>query len=284
MSEHPISILARRYPALYLPVTAGMKDSEQYKNVVLRGQQMEGRPSFSYDDKDSLASFVTPAGTVDVLVLHERADFIHAIQSLAYRCEPRPVPDSMGASSLSGLINWEKIRAHLDAYRLAGGIDENREFARFTADKRNYLDCLIILSSGAYSAVSADAVGLPEKLWLQKSIEIRKFHELTHFYSQHRYPKNKEAIRDEVLADLIGILAAFGEYNPGMARCFLGIENRVYREGGRLQNYCSAGELSAVISRVNTLIDTFSSVLRENHGEDVFSVLDYFEQNKIGIE
>ena len=283
MSEHPIVQLSRRYPSLLLPIREGMKDSEQYKNAVLRGQQTEGRPDFSLNEKDSLASFVTPAGAVDVLCLQERADFVHAIRALAYRCEPKPVPDSMGASSLSGLINWEKIRCHLEEYCASGGEDENAEFARFTSEKRNYLDCLIVLSSGPYSAVPAADMGLEEEEWLSRSLQIRKFHELTHFFSRHLYLENKDAVRDEILADLIGIVSAFGFYDDAAARRFLGLENEAYREGGRLQNYCSAEELPAVIVRARTLISVFRDYTEKNRTEDVFALLGNIEKNKIGL-
>ena len=283
MSEHPIVQLSRRYPSLLLPIREGMKDSEQYKNAVLRGQQTEGRPDFSLNEKDSLASFVTPAGAVDVLCLQERADFVHAIRALAYRCEPKPVPDSMGASSLSGLINWEKIRRHLEEYCASGGEDENAEFARFTSEKSNYLDCLIVLSSGPYSAVPAADMGLEEEEWLSRSLQIRKFHELTHFFSRHLYLENKDAVRDEILADLIGIVSAFGFYDDAAARRFLGLEGEAYREGGRLQNYCSAEELPAVIVRARTLISVFRDYTEKNRTEDVFALLGNIEKNKIGL-
>ena len=283
MSEHPIVQLSRRYPSLLLPIREGMKDSEQYKNAVLRGQQTEGRPDFSLNEKDSLASFVTPAGAVDVLFLQERADFVHAIRALAYRCEPKPVPDSMGASSLSGLINWEKIRRHLEEYCASGGEDENAEFARFTSEKSNYLDCLIVLSSGPYSAVPAADMGLEEEEWLSRSLRIRKFHELTHFFSRHLYLENKDAVRDEILADLIGIVSAFGFYDDAAARRFLGLEGEEYREGGRLQNYCSAEELPAVIVRARTLISVFKDYTGKNRTEDVFALLGNIEKNKIGL-
>ena len=47
----------------------------------------------------------------------------------------------------------------------------------------------------------------------------------------------KNPLRDEVYADCIGLIAAFGEYNPLWARTFLGIESDTYRKGGRLEHY-----------------------------------------------
>lgn len=225
--------------------------------------------------KDSLTSFVTPAGEVDVLFLFERADFERAIRLLANRCEPVTIPASMGASSISGLINWEKLRPHMD---------DEEEFKRFTSDKKNYLDSLIILSSGEYSAVPADKMMLGQDEWLEKSVTIRKYHELAHFYSRRRYPENKEAIRDEIVADMIGIIAAFGHYDTFAARLFLGIEGNSYREGGRLQNYAENGSGAAVMERAEKIIDALDASVCQENAPEVFRILDFIEENKIGIQ
>ena len=274
MHEHPLIALSKRYPQLLLPVKAGMKDTQRYKDAVLKGKEIEGRPDFSLNEKDSLASVCTPAGKVDVLYLFERKDFEHAIQALAYRCEPKEIPASMGASTLSGLINWEKIRPHM-------ATDE--EFLAFTADKKNYLDTIIILSSGPYSAVSAEDMKTDEASWTDKSVTIRKYHELTHFYSRKLFIENKEAVRDEIIADMIGIISAFGFYDTDAARRFLGIEGDAYREGGRLQNYVEDNDAAAVMDRANAIIDKLSSAVEKLDKSDVFKVLEYVEKNKIGI-
>lgn len=283
MGEHPLEILSRRYPQLLLPIRSGMKDTEEYKDVVLRGKRAERRPDFSLNGKDSLALFCTPAGNVDILTLADRLDFEHAVQALAQRCEPDPVPPSMGASTVIGLINWEKIHSHMDAYEAGGGEDSDSEFEKFVSDKSNYLDALIILSSGEYSAVPSEKMNLPYDVWIEKSIEIRKYHELSHFYSRKLYPENREAVRDEIVADMDGIISAFGYYDTAAARLFLGIEGHSYREGGRLQNYVSGRDGESVMNRANELIDILADAVKSRYGDGVFSLLDFVEKNKIGL-
>lgn len=281
-AEHPLTILSERYYQLLLPIKTGMKTTEQYKNAVLCGNKPVGSPDFSMDAADTLTSFSTPAGNVDILFLADRNDFEHAIRALAYRCEPVDIPRSMGASFLSGLINWEKINTHMAEYEAAGGTEPDVEFSRWTSDKKNYLDALLVLSSGVYSAVSAEEMGLEEKEWIRASITIRKYHELTHFCSAKLFPDNKEAIRDEVIADMIGIFAAFGYYDTKAARKFLGTDDVHYREGGRLQNYTDA-DMDSVMFRVNGLIDELFGKTAVLDTKDVFEILNFVEQNKIGI-
>ena len=283
MTEHPLEILSRRYPQLLLPLQEGMKDTEQYKNAVLRGNKPEGRLDFSLSAEDSLTSFATPAGAADVLFLKERKDFEHAVQALAYRCEPRPLPASMGATTIMGLINWEKIHKHLEAYEAQGNTDLNAEFARFTSDKANYTDTIILLSAGEYSAVPAEKIGLGQEEWIDKSVTIRKYHELAHFYSGRAFPQNKEAIRDEVIADMLGILAAFDTYDTEKAKLFLGIEQSSYRDGGRLQNYCDKDKLPDVMGRALAMIHELEAALSTiEKSQDLFKILEKIETERIG--
>lgn len=274
MSDHPIIVLSGRYPQLSLPIRAGMKETEQYRNSVLRGQPTGLDPVFSFSEKDDLTEIDTPAGPAEILFLSEREDFEHAIMALAYRCEPHAIPRSMGATALSGLINWEKIRPHMTS---------DEEFARFTSVKSNYLDTIIILSAGEYSAVPASEMGLAPEEWISRSIEIRKYHELTHFVSQRLFPENKEAIRDEVIADMLGLYAAFGTYDTAAARRFLGTEGPSYRKGGRLENYSGEKDISVLSSEVNSLIDLLKKETESLQFENLFDILKFVEENRIGL-
>ncbi len=140
--------------------------------------------------------------------------------------------------TISGIINWEKINDHKARYIASGGTDWKEEFKRFTADRGNYRDTIILLSSGLYSAVPAKWVHMDEKDWQERSVTIRMYHELTHFICRKLFPEKKDALRDEIYADCIGLIAAFGRYNASLAKIFLGIENEITcRAGGRLEHY-----------------------------------------------
>ena len=252
-----IRLLPRCYPQLLLPIRAGMKDTPEYKNTVLRGEAVSGDAP-RYAPEGSLTVAETPAGPVRILWLARREDFEHALRALAYRCEPREIPPSVGASTVLGLINWEKIRGHEAAYLAAGGADWAEEFRRFTADAKNYRDTLIILSNGNYSAVAAEELGLAPEVWTEKSLTIRKYHELTHFICRNLFPDDVDAIRDEILADLIGLTAAFGVYDPALARRFLGIGDGHFRPGGRLSHYAEEAALPAAVARAEALIGRYA--------------------------
>lgn len=253
MAEHILKMLSRRYPQLTLPISDDTRSSDRYRNVVLCGEPSESEPEFSFSEGDRLETVDTPAGQVEVLSLCERADFEHCFRALAYRCENREIPPTTGASIISGLINWEKIHRHLEEYMAAGGDDLDGEFERFTSDRANYRDTIIILSRGFYSALLPEEAGFPEEEWLELSYTIRKYHELAHFVSQRLYPENKDAVRDEVLADMNGIVAALGYFDAELEGRMLGIRNGKYTRG-RLENYVKAEELADTAARVNTML------------------------------
>ena len=283
VSESPISRLAKKYPQLLLPIRAGEKETEEYRAAVLSGAPLSAEPYFIGSPGDSLSVAETPAGKAEILYLENREDFEHAFRALAHRCEPVEIPASVGATTIRGLINWEKIHNHEKEYLQSGENDWNLEFRRFTAEKANYLDSLILLSSGDYSNVSAETAGLPAEEWKEKSVTIRKYHELTHFICRALYPDDVDAIRDEVIADLIGLVAAFGDYDVRLAETFLGIEGETFREGGRLAYYADLEHLSETVSRALGLIRTYEEKVSKETNKEVYHLITLLMEKKATI-
>ena len=180
-SDRPDSVLrplAEIYPQLYL--TPGEEGAKLWPGIVGKGLSA---PSSSLDhfhgsDRDSVNSETTPAGSVMAVTLGDRQDFELFLQIMAHKCVPTEIPATQGASILDGVINWQKIRDHEKEYLAAGGTEDGwtYEFNRFTSDKKNYRDALIVLSTGPYSAVPAAKVGMEEKEWLAASLKIGRAH------------------------------------------------------------------------------------------------------------
>lgn len=267
---HPIELISKMYPQVCFPIDQQTKDTPLYKTVVLRGANCAPRiHGFSFSAEDTFSQAATSEGTVDILFLAERSDFERCVQALAYRCEPKRIPPSMGAITISGLINWEKINRHKIRYLQNGGTDWSAEFKRFTACPENYRDILIVVSNGFYSAVKPERIGLTEEEWLKKSLTIRTYHELTHFVFRKRYPHCIDAIRDEVIADAAGLMMAFGRYDQSIAKQLLGIEKDGYRSGGRLENYVnSETAFEPALQEAKELIELLSSGLPNESGQD----------------
>lgn len=263
MTGNPVSEIVYRYPQLAMKPVEGLSSTPEYMNIVRRGilPEIVNTDFIAGSDTDSLETYETPGGKVEVLHLGCREDFVHFTRMLAYRGEPRNIPDSIGAVSVMKIMNWRKGQK----------------------------DSLIITSSGGYSGIkdyrviekSASEIDSQDK-WLEVSKTIRTYHELTHFVSRRLYPANIDCIRDEVVADAIGIIKAFGEYNIELAKLFLGIEGERYRTGGRLEHYVSEKQdIEAVAGKALRIAE---SVLKSNIGADPFESLEYIEKSRIGIE
>lgn len=264
--------LAEIYRQLYLRPAEGAE--EAYKDIVLRGEEPKEKDlsHFITSPGDTCAWEETPAGPVRVVTLRERADFETFLQIMAYKCTPAEIHPTQGASILDGVINWQKINAHREAFfRQAEERGEplsawTAEFKRFTSDKRNYTDALIILSAGPYSGISAGELGLEGEAWLRDSYTIRKFHECTHFLCRRKYREKIDPVWDELVADAVGLFAAYGRYDPETAETFLGIRDGVYRDG-RLQIYAGPEERDALARRIHAVMPEIrkeSEALGEN--------------------
>lgn len=286
----PIEQYVYNYPQLTLPIKEGMSKSPEYTAIVRKGFLPSTRQlPVAITGQEELLTIATPAGEAQVLYLPDRNLFEYFIRVLAYRCEPAQIPRSTGAMLISGINNWRRIEAHKKEYLENGGDDWSAEFKKFSSVPGNYKDTVLLVSRGDYSALLAAMAGFPKEEWIDDSKTIRTYHELTHFVSRKLFPENQEALRDEIVADCIGILAAFGTYDDLLARKVLGIESDTYRSGGRLENYVDAAVLLEEAKRADDIISKLKVFSAEHpcagnvSQKDLFDFLILVEKNRIGM-
>ena len=162
--------------------------------------------------------------------------------------------------ALFGLNNIEKFKAGLD----------------------NYKDSFLILSSGDYSNVNTQSISnvtnnevtLSQDEWTEKSITIRKYHELTHFIMRKTYPDNIDPVRDEIIADSIGLMLAFKKLDVRILKLFLGLEGETYRKGGRLENYKGGDDIEKTL----LLIDKITNVLKKYETEEINNIWQHIKE------
>ena len=262
------SILAEDYPLLYL--NPDEDDTECYRRVVLRGEEPAGKSLGHYRGSaaDRLDKAETPVGPVRVVTLGNRGDFERVVRGLMAAKEgpETKIPESQGAAMLY-VFNWRRIHTHLASFpaELQDG-----EFRRFISVKSNYLDMLVVLSRGPYSHVSAETAGFQEKEWLEYSDTIRRYHELTHVVCRRMYPENIDPLRDELIADAVGLAAAFGRFDPELEKLFLGISGERYT-GGRLGNY--TGEPDRMAARICEGIRCVEELAGAQEQQDSFGLI-----------
>jgi hypothetical protein len=249
-----IDALTPHFAQLRFPIQAGISGQDPYRQATRQGRFEEAdafRPGlvFRHPERIELHVCETMGGRVPVLVAGDREDFVALVQAFTERNEPVVVSPAMGACLVRGLNNWSRIGAYRREWERrqgdAGGARWADEFRRLAERKDLYQDRLVILSSGAYSAVASADVGLQETDWLARSLIIRREHEFTHYFTYRVFGAIRSHVFDELIADFVGLVHAFGRYRADLALRFLGLESYpLSRADGRLGVYRGQPPLS----------------------------------------
>ncbi len=238
--------LEKRLVQLRFPVRSGISREPAYLAATRRGEWPDpSSPGLELERPERLELELHPSagGTVPVLVAGSRGDFEALACALSARNEPIDIPPAMGACLVSGLNNWDRVRQHRARWHEADPAAHDEaawaaEFRRLIPRKAAYQDRLILLSRGPYSGVAAEELGLEPERWLERSLVIRREHELTHYLALRVFGALQHNVVEELVADFAGIVAGFGEYRQEVAARLLGLEAfPLYRAGGRLENY-----------------------------------------------
>ena len=225
---------------LWFPVKEGQSKNEEFITALKRGlfpNDYNSTPhnNFPWTPYDPIGIKVylhrSSTGRLPVIECESDDDFIRLHRSLACRFEPTPVPDSRGATIIKNYNNWLRVNMH-------------RENGEIPKDNTLYRDYIILLSHRYYSGIAPEVFNLSDAEWREKSLIIRREHETAHYMTQRYYHSTKNEIHDEIIADFMGLTAAFGDYDPQKFLTFLGLEKvGEYRKGGRLEIYLADAPL-----------------------------------------
>ena len=239
---------------LRFPIERGISQTQAYRAATRRGEVEERPPGKATSclirpESLSLTLQQTPAGRIPVVCTRDRRDFETLVQALTRRNEPWPVPGSLGACTVVGYNNLGRIFQLRRAWQLASpqgsAADWQVRFREIAAQPDLYQDRFILLSSGPYSAVPAQELGLAEEDWNRRSHVIRLEHECTHYFTCRVLGSMRNALMDELIADYMGIVASEHRYRADWFLRFVGLEGFArYRPDGRLENYRGEPPLS----------------------------------------
>jgi hypothetical protein len=128
---------------------------------------------------------------------------------------------------------------------------------------------VICLTKAGYSALSGEDVGMADGEWVEKSATLRLHHECCHYFTLRVLGGMKNHALDEVAADCVGQLAAFGRYDAALQRKFFGLRDGDIAPGGRLGFYVgkwSEGAVSVVCRKVEEALEGLEKYLQKNGG------------------
>jgi len=234
MSLRVLEGLAVRFPSLYV---APHEDAlATWRQAALKGIPPANArlDHFMGTEMEELTVADTPAGPVEVIFLRERSDFENFLRCTIHRSQPVKIAPTIGASTITGLADWAKIRAELTRAREAG--EDTREAFRAFVATGAHLTTLVLISWGPYSALPSEDTPYGTGEWLEVSRTIRTYHELAHVVCRHLMPDDRPPVLDEVTADFCGLLFATGTYDDAFAAKLLGVSETGY-VGGRLEEY-----------------------------------------------
>ena len=228
------------------PIRAGISKEEGYRAATRQGKSVEDIGlELTAPEQLQLCIHHSLAGAIPAIVAGNRHDFVSLIQALSKRNEPEAVPASMGACIIGGYNNWDRIRSYQQRWQAKHPLANwSKEFKHLISQPELYQDRFMILSSGFYSNISPEELGLKAEEWQKLSLIIRLEHESTHYFTRRLFGSMRNNLFDELIADYRGISAAVGHFRADWFLHFLGLESFPhYRSGGRLENY--RGNLSA---------------------------------------
>ena len=123
---------------------------------------------------------------------------------------------------------------------------------------------VLLLNRAPYSNISAEALGLEEQDWLERSHRLRLRHECAHYETLRLLGKMKNHALDEILADALGQIAAFGSFEAERQRLFFGLRQGEQGCQGRLSFYCQKvipAEKELIYQGVNEVLDEIQAQL-----------------------
>jgi len=251
------AVLRRVFVQLRFPIGDGVAESGAYLAATRRGELGDDTSAVPGCELVAphairIAIHESPAGGVPLLIIPERADFVTLVRALTARNAPEAVPDSMGALTIGGYNNWDRIRRYRTAWEAAGGTGEwSDAFRRLIPRKELYQDRFILVSTGPYSGVPAATLGLDADEWAALSTTLRAEHEATHYFTRRVFGAMRSNLLDEVVADTMGVIAASGRFRKDWLLHFMGLAGYPsYRAGARLENYLGDPPLSDSASAI----------------------------------
>lgn len=279
------AVLERHLPQLRFPIREGLSQEADYRAAVLQGTDPGGLAAatgLGLEEPGAIEIELYPsaAGTIPLLIVRRRPEFVALVHALGKKNEPVPIPDSMGALMIAGYNNWHRVgELRREWEEQDPGQREQptwREaFAKLKTRPELYQDRFILLSDGPYSAVPAAELGLADEEWRRKSLIIRRDHECAHYATRRLFGSMKNHLHDELIADYAGIVAAEGHFRADWFLRFVGLDGESPRPGARALIYRCEPPLSEeafevfcrYVKSAARQVETFDSQFFGRHGD-----------------
>ncbi len=150
--------------------------------------------------------------------------------------------------SLGGSLPVVATKSHSDFRNMEALLNARKKTQAFpptvnaftmqTRAKPIYHHRILLLNYAPYSNIPAERMGLSGEEWLTRSHRLRLRHECAHYETLRIFDDMKNNALDEILADALGQIAAFGNFDAERQRIFFGLTKGKDVCTGRLSFYC----------------------------------------------
>ncbi len=115
----------------------------------------------------------------------------------------------------------------------------------------------LALSKKFYSNINPSYLKLTPEEWREKSLIIRREHEITHYYTKKFYGNANNNLHDELIADFTGIYAAFNQYSAKLFRAKNELAKIAVTCANNLENWTKTGDFAKLSTqeRINFLCE-----------------------------
>ncbi|MBP5199588.1 MAG: hypothetical protein J6Z82_02920 [Schwartzia sp.] len=180
------------------------------------------------------------------------------------------------AKTLGGQLPTVATESHADFRRMEALLNARAEAAELSPTvnafafearaKRIYRHRVLLLNYAPYSNIPSEAMGLSQGEWLERSHRLRLRHEGAHYETLRLFGGMRNHALDEILADGMGQIAAFGSFDADRQRIFFGLTRGGDTCTGRLSFYCQnvrPEERAEVYRTVDAALDDVAGEINE---------------------
>ena len=263
-----------------MPVEKGMSSTELYRDVVSRGKIYSNSDNlFITSDKDFMMHLDTRSEQIELIYMHNRADYERFIQVMAYRCEPVQIPDKSNVFVLNEVVNWEKIREHKKNYIRLGGNEWEKELDSFMGNRKNYTETVIICGPKPGETPEQSSESIES---FQNNAKIRLFQQLSSYISSKNNLKSSDKLTNRLVNDCAALILTTGQYDKDIAMSMVNIKNGECFDIAKLQKYITEGEtIEGLICKTVNLTSQLKDIFGSYSGDldDPESLMEHLYMN-----
>ena len=214
--------IKKALPQLNFPIDDKIGDNPEYKDAVLFGnitkERLDGDSlKLTAPENMQLAVIPNDAGSIPMIYIPKREDFVSMFQALKTGNTTREVPVELTSAIVRDLRNSDRIMTYKERFLKKKSLMNLStswldEFNKLLPKKELYLDSFIIICGGDAANVKHDDIGIPKDEWIADSIVINREKEVLKYYFKRIFQVEKNHPYIELITNYHAIKTALNKF------------------------------------------------------------------------